>query len=328
MKKRMVSGIQATGILTIGNYIGAIQKFIELQDNNEMFIFVADLHALSIDIHPQTLRENRKNIVATYLAAGLDPIKTTIYYQSSLAEHSQLLWILENQTTIGELSRMTQFKDKVQKSNSKNGTTKIKAGLLTYPALMAADILLYNPDYVPVGEDQRQHLELVRSIAIRFNNRYGDVFKIPAPQIAKEGAKIMSLTDPNKKMSKSSPSKKSFISLNDSPDEARKKIMKSATDSEEKVYISNEKPGIRNLLTIYSSLEGISIIDAADKFKDDNYKDFKNAVANVVCEFLIDLQSRFEESLKLVDKITEEGRIKAKLVAQETIKIVNNKIGL
>lgn len=327
MKKRLVSGITATGNLTIGNYIGAIKNFVKLQDEYEMYIFVADLHALTIDIKPEVLRENRKNIMALYIAAGLDPQKTTLFYQSHVKAHGVMNWIMENQTTIGELSRMTQFKDKGGIKEA-NGTEKIKTGLLTYPTLMAGDILLYKPSLVPVGADQKQHLELARNIAQRFNNRYGETFIIPEPFIPQVGAKISSLTDPLKKMSKSDSNTKSTIYLLDNPEEAYKKIQKAVTDSENKVYASPDKPGVTNLLTIYASLKNISIDEAEVAFKDKNYGEFKQGVGEVVRSFLTDLQSKYNNALNQIEEIANKGAIKAQEVANKTLEEVEKNIGL
>ncbi|MCC3161164.1 MAG: tryptophan--tRNA ligase [Mollicutes bacterium PWAP] len=325
MKKRIVSGITATGQLTIGNYIGAIKNFIKFQDEYDMFIFVADLHALTIDIDSKNLRENKKNIMALYLACGLDPEKTTLFFQSDVLEHGIMNWIIENRTTIGELQRMTQFKDKSLKSNNKD---KVKTGILTYPALMAGDILLYNPSLVPVGKDQKQHLELTRNIAERFNNEYGKTFIIPEPFITKNGSKIMSLKDPSKKMSKSSPSAKSYIALLDDPEKAYKKIMKSVTDGENKVYASKEKEGITNLMTIYSELKGFSFLEIENEFKGQDYKKFKDEVGKAVKSFLENLQKKYNDSIEKVDEVAKNGAIKARKLAKENLKIIYKKIGL
>ncbi|NQZ28892.1 MAG: tryptophan--tRNA ligase [Mycoplasmatales bacterium] len=328
MKKRIVSGITATGTLTIGNYLGAIKNFVKLQDKFEMFIFVADLHALTTPIDPKELRKNKKDIMALYVACGLDPKKTILFNQSDVLEHGHMSWLMTTQTTIGELNRMTQFKDKSSKVKNSNGTEMIPTGLLIYPTLMAGDILLYNPDIVPVGVDQRQHLELTRNIASRINNRYGEMFKIPEPYFAKEGAKIMSLTDPSSKMSKSSPQPKSHILLLDDPMVAANKIKKAVTDSENKVYASPEKPGVTNLLTIYAGLKDISINEAEKHFKDSNYGEFKQAVADVVKEFLIDIQSKFNEARIHVDEIAKIGAEKASYIAHKHIRKLERKLGL
>lgn len=327
MKKRLVSGITATGKLTIGNYIGAIKNFVKLQDEYELFVFVADLHALTIDIDPKELRQNKRDILALYLAAGLDPNKSTLFYQSDVKAHGQMNWIMENQTTIGELSRMTQFKDK-SKVKEANGTEKVRTGLLTYPTLMAGDILLYNPEIVPTGKDQKQHIELTRNIATRFNNKYGEVFKIPEPYIPTVGSKIMSLTEPEKKMSKSSDKEKSYISLLDDPEVAYKKIQKAVTDSEGKVYASDDKPGVTNLLTIYASLNDIEISEAEREFKDSDYGQFKKVVGETVKNFLIDLQSKYNASLKMIDEVAKQGANKASVVANETLEKTEKKLGL
>lgn len=236
---------------------------------------------------------------------------------------------MENMTTIGELSRMTQFKDKSGTQKESNGTEKIKTGLLTYPALMAGDILLYNPHLVPVGDDQKQHLELARNIATRFNNKYGATFEIPDILTPKTGGRIMSLTDPTKKMSKSSTDQKSYIALLDDPEVAAKKIMKAVTDSENKVYLSNDKPGIKNLLTIYSSLKDIDILDAEKEFVGaENYGVLKIAVANEVKKFLTKIQSKYEKALSIIDKIAEEGMQKATIASAKNVLEVERKIGL
>lgn len=328
MKNRMVSGIKPTGTLTLGNYIGAIKNFVDLQNDNEMFVFVADLHALTIDIDPKELKENKKQIVALYLAAGLDPKKVVIFNQSDVAAHAQLAWILENQTTVGELSRMTQYKDKSQMHTQANGTIKIKTGMLTYPALMAADILLYKPNGVPVGQDQKQHLELTRNIAERFNNSFGNTFTIPEFISPKIGAKIMSLQNPEKKMSKTDKSAKSYITLLDDPEAAAKKIKKAVTDSEGKIYISDEKPGVKNLLTIYAALKDISIEEAEEHFKNSDYGQFKTEVAEVVKSFLEDLQLKYKKFLPMVEEIVDNGAKKAREIANITIKQVNKAVGL
>lgn len=325
---RLVSGITATGTLTIGNYIGAIKNFVALQDQYEMFIFVADLHAITLPIEPKTLRDNKKKIMALYLAAGLDPNKVVLFNQSDVLEHSQLANIVLTQTTMGELNRMTQFKDKSSKIKSANGTQMIPTGLYTYPTLMAADILLYNPSVVPVGSDQKQHLELTRNIAERMNAKFNTGFNIPEPIIPKTGAKIMSLTDPSSKMSKSSDNPKSYISLLDDPKVAAKKILSAVTDSENKVYFSKDKPGISNLLTIYSSFANISIKEAEKLFKDKNYKEFKETVAEVVQKFLINLQEKYNKHLKEVEVVATQGSEKARFVAKRVLAKVERKIGL
>ena len=326
-KQKLVSGITATGNLTLGNYLGAIKNFIALQDKYEMYIFVADIHALTSNIDTKMLKDNREKIMALYLAAGLDPKKVILFHQSQVQAHSVLGWVLLMQTTMGVLSRITQFKDKSQKIKTSNGTDSIPTGLFAYPALMAADILLYNPDIVPVGQDQKQHLELTQSIAKRFNNKYGQTFNIPKPYIAQSGAKIMSLTDPTVKMSKSSHNPKSYISLLDSPNIARKKIMSAKTDSENKIYISKDKPGIVNLLEIYSGLKNIDLKNAEGHFANKNYKELKEETAQVVCDFLEKLQSNYEKCKNNIHKVSQEGAVKANKIANINLQKVFDKIG-
>ena len=290
MKKRLLSGIKPTGELTIGNYIGAIKQFVKMQEDYETYIFVADMHALTIYNDPKELHEKIRRITALYLACGLDPKKNTIFLQSENLYHANLSWVLECNSYIGELSRMTQYKEKSQNLNNNS----ITCGLFTYPVLMASDILLYDTDVVPVGIDQKQHVELARNIAIRFNNRYGTTFKVPEPIIPKEGAKIKDLQNPTKKMSKSDDNEKGYILLLDDIEKARKKIMSSVTDSDNKIkYDEENKPGISNLITIYSSLTDITIEETEKKFKDSNYGEFKKEVANVVCNFLEEIQKRY-----------------------------------
>lgn len=326
--KRSLSGIKPTGNLTLGNYIGALREFSKYQgEDHENFIFIADLHALTLPIDPAFLRANTKDIVAFYLAAGLDPEKTTIFLQSDVSAHSELNTILQNYAYMGELSRMTQFKDKSQKLNNE----AIGLGLFAYPVLMACDILLYDIDVVPVGEDQTQHVELCRDLARRFNARYNkEVFKIPQPAIAKVGKRIMSLSDPTKKMSKSDP--KGDIFLKDDPNIIRKKIMSAVTDTETCVkYDPVNKPGISNLLTIYSALSDISIEEAENQFKDfTSYGEFKKIVADKVLEVIVPFQEKYKEVLAsgVIDGILEEGAKRASYVANKTLRKVKKTIGL
>ncbi len=328
MKKRLVSGITATGSLTLGNYLGAIKNFVKLQDEYEMFIFVADLHALTTPIDPKKLKENKKEIMALYLSCGLDPEKVALFNQSDVLAHAQMSWLMTTQTTLGELNRMTQFKDKSTKVKTNNGTETIPTGLLTYPALMAGDILLYNPELVPVGSDQKQHLELTRNLAIKLNNKLNTNFNIPEPYISKEGSKIMSLIDPDKKMSKSSENPKSNILLLDDPEVAANKIRKAVTDSENKVYISDDKAGVKNLLTIYAGIKGISLSEAEAKFKDSDYKEFKDEVAEEVKNLLIEIQTKYKENINRVVNISNIGAQKAKKVADKNLEMLEIKMGL
>ena len=327
-KKTLLSGITATGKLTLGNYIGAIKNMVKLQDEYNSFVFIADLHALTLPIDPKILEQNRHNIYALYLACGLDPNKTAIFFQSDVMEHGLMNWLIINNTTIGELSRMTQFKDKSQKVKSANGMDTIPTGLLMYPTLMVADIMLYDADLVPVGIDQKQHVELTRNITQRINNKYKLDFKIPEPYIPNVGNKIMSLTDPTKKMSKSDTNEKSSIYLLDNPGEAYKKIIKCVTDSEGKIYASPEKPGITNLLNIYSALKEISLKDTETYFKNKNYKELKEEVAQTVKEFLQNIQTRYQQFLPLVDKLSKEGAIKAAKVAKANLLKLMKGMGL
>ncbi|UUM19680.1 MULTISPECIES: tryptophan--tRNA ligase [unclassified Mycoplasma] len=327
--KRLVSGIKPTGELTLGNYIGAIANFIKLQDEYESYFFVADMHALTTGtVDPIELEQARKSTVALYLACGLDPQKTIIFYQSSILEHTQMMWLCNSETTVGELERMTQFKDKAQKLVQGNGTMKIPSNLLMYPVLMASDILLYNPEIVPVGEDQVQHIELTRNIAERLNRKYNLDLNIPEGFIPQVGARVKSLTDPTSKMSKSDKSSKGTIYLLEDPEKAYKKILKAVTDSEGKVYISENKPGVLNLLTIYASLKDMTIQQAEAHFKDVDYKEFKEQVASVVKELLINIQEKYHKALKNVDQIAHQGRIKAQKIAKETVNKVQKHMGL
>ena len=271
--KTIVSGVQPSGSLTIGNYLGAIKNFVDLQNNEEekeLFVFIADLHAITVPQDAAKLRQSIKNLAALYIACGLDPDKTTLFIQSEVTAHAEMAYLLSTITYIGELERMTQFKDKKQKQ-----VEGVSTALLTYPILMAGDILLYNADCVPVGADQKQHLELTRNLAIRFNSKYSDTFKVPEPLIQKTGAKIMSLQDPIKKMSKSDILEKASIFILDEPNVIRKKIASAVTDCDGVIiYDTENKPGISNLLTIYSCCKGISILDAVKEVESLNYGDF------------------------------------------------------
>ncbi|MBU4691121.1 tryptophan--tRNA ligase [Mycoplasma zalophi] len=327
--KRLLSGIKPTGELTLGNYLGALRNFIDLQNNFDAYYFVADLHALTTnDNNPEELKRRRKEAVALYLACGLDPSKCTIFYQSQVYEHGMMQWLLTCETTLGELNRMTQFKDKSQKSMKQgNGTESIPTGLLMYPTLMAGDILLYGAEYVPVGEDQTQHVELTRTIARRVNNKYKTSLVLPEAYIPEAGARIKDLQDPTSKMSKSDKTSKGTIYLLEDPNSAYNKILKAVTDSENKVYISNEKPGVTNLLNIYAGLKNITIQQAEEHFKDKNYKVFKEEVATEVKNLLVDIQSKFKASLDEVEKVTEEGAKKAQLIAKPLLNDLLKKMG-
>lgn len=326
-KKRMLSGIKPTGKLTLGNYIGAIKQFITYQDDYEMFIFIADLHSLTLPIDPKELRKNTEDMIAIYLACGLDPKKVVLFKQSDVCEHAELGYVMACNSNMGELSRMTQYKDK----SSKLATNEsIPTGIYIYPTLMAADILLYDADFVPVGIDQKQHVELTRDLAIRFNSRYGETFKVPTPVIARTGAKIASLSNPEKKMSKSE-GDKGTIYLLDDLNVSRKKIMSAVTDSDNTIcYDLDNKPGISNLLTIMSGLTNRTIDDISNEYNGKGYGEFKKAVAEVVINELEVLQTKVSEikSQGIIDKVLEEGANKAKYLANKKINKVYRKIGI
>jgi tryptophanyl-tRNA synthetase len=327
--KRIVSGIQPTGILTLGNYIGAIKKFVELQQSlpdYEFFLFVADLHAITAPQDPAELRKRIKDVAATYLAAGIDPDRTVLFIQSEVKEHAELGHILECNTYIGELERMTQYKDK-----SKKQETGITAGLFTYPSLMAADILLYDPEFVPVGEDQKQHLEITRDIAIRFNSRYGDFFTVPEPIIRKVGARIMDLQDPDKKMSKSSENDKGRISLFDDEATIRRKIKSAVTDSLGVMnYDPEHQPGLANLITIYSVMAGTTPETIVEKYHGQGYAQFKEDLGNLVAAELGALQKKHQAIIASgkLDEILDKGRDTATLYASRKMEKCKRKIGL
>lgn len=327
-KKVMVTGIKPTGDLTLGNYIGALVPFVNMQDKfDECYFFVADLHALTTgDIKPSELHKNRRDVVAFYLACGLDLSKVNIFYQSEVMEHGMIQWLLTCETAIGELERMTQFKDKSQKMiKQANGTEKIPTGLLIYPTLMAGDIILYDADAVPVGEDQTQHLELTRTLIKRINKRYKLNFKTPKSFIPEVGARVKSLSDPTQKMSKSEKSSKSTIYLFDEPREAYNKILKAVTDSENKIYVSEEKQGVLNLLNIYAALKKISLEDSEKHFINKNYKELKEEVGQLVFDLLTDIQTKYKLALEKVDEITEQGAKKARVVASQNLnKLMKN----
>lgn len=329
MLEKIVSGITATGKLTLGNYIGSIKNMIKLQNDYEQYIFVADLHALTTYIDPKELIENKKNIFALYLACGLDPQKTTLFFQSDVPAHSELNWIITTITNMGELSRMTQFKDKSQNIVKQDNKTEIiPTGLFVYPALMIADIILYNPKAVPVGIDQKQHLELCQKIVKRMNTKYHLNFNEPKPVIPKIGNKIKSLVNPEQKMSKSDKNSNASIYLLDDPEVAYKKIQRAVTDSENKIYISENKPGVLNLLTIFASLKDISIEEAEKHFSNKTYKDLKEEVGLVVKQFLIEIQKKYQSYIQNIDEIAQAGAKKANKIASENLLIIQKAFGL
>ena len=329
MKKQILSGIQPSGILTLGNYLGALRNFVKIQedDDYECKFFIADLHSITVPQEPSQLRENIKSILMQYLACGLDPEKNTIFMQSQVHEHAELGWILNNCTYMGELSRMTQYKDKSKKQEN------IRVGLFDYPVLMAADILLYDADYVPVGEDQLQHLELARDVAKRFNSIYKeDVFKLPKPLTTENTARIMSLQNPTKKMSKSDENKDASIFLLDSRDEILRKVKKAVTDSENCIKYSDDKPGIKNLINIYSAVTDKSYSEIEEEFKDSGYGQFKIAVANAIADTLEPIQKKYNElnSSKYenyLKDICAKGAETAHSIAKEKLKKVYNVVG-
>ena len=323
--KKILTGLQPTSGITLGNYIGAIKQMKELQDKYDSYIFVANMHAITIPQDANELKKNTRDLIALYLACGINPDKNTIFVQSDNLYHTNLSWILECNSYFGELSRMTQFKDK--SSKHANFTT----GLFTYPVLMASDILLYDIDYVPVGIDQKQHVELTRDLAIRFNKKYGDTFKVPEPLITKSGTKIMDLVNPSVKMSKSSENKKGVIFLLDEIEVARKKIMSATTDSEMSVkYDMDNKPGISNLINIYVSLTNKSIEEVENEFIGKNYGEFKRCVADVVVKFLSDIQLKYKEYINsnIIDEILDNGKNKTIKEAELKYNIVKEKVGL
>ena len=319
------SGIQPSGTLTLGNYLGALKQFVELQDDYECYFCIVDEHAITVPQDRLELRKNIRSLAALYLASGIDPKKATLFIQSEVPAHTQLGWIMQSISYIGELERMTQFKDKSQ------GKEAVSSALLTYPPLMAADILLYQTNIVPVGDDQKQHLELTRDLAQRFNNRYNEVFTIPEIRIPKVGARIMSLQDPTKKMSKSDTNEKGFISMLDEPKRIEKKIKSAVTDSDGVVkYDKENKPGISNLLTIYSSCTGESIESLEAKYEGKGYGEFKQDVANAVIQVLQPIQERYKELIDsdMLDDILDEGAEKASYVANKTLRKAKKAMGL
>ena len=325
MKKRILTGLQPTGIITLGNYIGSIKQMVEMQDDYESFIFIADMHSITINQDPIELKKNIRSLVALYIACGIDPEKNTIYIQSDNPYVAGISWMLECNTYYGELSRMTQFKEKSKKN------ANFTSGLLTYPVLMAADIISMDADYVPVGIDQKQHVELARDIAERFNKKYGELFKIPEPLINTTGTKITDLQTPDKKMSKSNENQKGVIRLLDNTNVIRKKIMSATTDSEMCVKFDPvNKPGISNLINIYSSLTDKSIEDIENEFKDSNYGNFKTKVADVVVEKISDIQSKYNEIIDsdYLDEILDKGAKKNIEISKYYYEEMKKRIGL
>jgi tryptophanyl-tRNA synthetase len=323
--KTIFSGIQPSGTITLGNYIGALKQFVEMQNEYNCFFCIVDQHAVTVPQDPITLRKNIRSLAALYLAVGIDPNKATLFIQSEVPAHAQAGWLMQCVAYIGELERMTQFKDK------STGKEAVQASLLTYPPLMAADILLYNTDLVPVGEDQKQHMELTRDLAERFNKKYNDILTIPEISIPKVGARIMSLQEPTKKMSKSDPNLKANITPLDDPKQIVKKIKSAVTDSEGIVKFDKEnKPGISNLLSIYAILGGKTISEIEEMYNGKGYGEFKSDLADVVVNVFKPIQERYFELLDSpeLDRILDEGAEKANLVANKTLKKMENAMGL
>ena len=323
--KRVFSGVQPTGNIHLGNYLGALKQFVELQDDHECIYCIVDMHAITVPQDPKELREHILDVAALYLAVGVDPKKSIVFVQSDVPGHAELSWILTCNSYTGELSRMTQFKDKSKNKES------APTGLFSYPVLMAADILLYDTDIVPVGNDQKQHIELCRDIAIRINNKYKKTFVVPDGRFLKEGARIMALDDPTKKMCKSAENVHSRISLLDEPSKIKKSIMKATTDSDGVVRFDVEnKPGISNLLNIYSVLSGMSVPELETKYEGKGYGDFKKDLVEVVVEALAPIKERYEEirhSDELIE-ILKDGAVRADAIAQKTMKRVKENFGL
>ncbi|MEZ2457826.1 tryptophan--tRNA ligase [Salinicoccus roseus] len=326
--KTLFSGVQPSGIPTIGNYIGAYKQFVDMQEEYDSYFCIVDQHAITVPQDRLKLRDNTKKLAAIYLASGLDPEKITLFIQSEVAAHAKAAWMMQCVGYIGELERMTQYKDKARKQNQRDG---ISVGLLTYPSLMAADILIYSADVVPVGEDQGQHLELTRDLAERFNSKYNDILTVPEVKHPEVGGRIMSLNDPTKKMSKSDDNQKGFISLLDDPKAAAKKIRSAVTDSGSEIkYDKEEKPGVSNLLTIYSSLTSKSIKDLEKEYEGSNYGTFKSDLGEVVENFLVDFQNKVNHYLESgeLDDILDEGAMKASRKADKMVEKMERAMGL
>lgn len=325
-KKIILSGIQPSGVLTLGNYLGAVKNWADLQNEYDCYYCVVDMHAITVRQDAAALRKRCADTLALILAAGVDPKQNTVFVQSHVPAHAELAWVLGCYTYMGELQRMTQFKDK-----SVRHAENINAGLFTYPVLMAADILLYSADLVPVGVDQKQHLELARDIAIRFNNLYGDVFTVPEPYIPKAGAKVMSLQEPEKKMSKSDPNPNAFVAMLDAPDVIRAKVKRAVTDSEAEIrFCPEEKPGVSNLLSIYAAVKGVPVEAAEKEFAGLGYGALKTAVADAVISVLEPLQNRYHRiraDKAYLNEVMQEGAARAARSANRIVSKVYRKIG-
>jgi tryptophanyl-tRNA synthetase len=321
---RVLSGIQPSGKLTLGNYIGALQNFVKLQDTDECYFMIVDLHAITVPQKPEDLKEQTESVAALFIASGIDPDKAAVFLQSHVSAHAQMGWLMTTLAYMGELERMTQYKEKSA------GQESIGAGLFVYPALMAADILLYQADRVPVGDDQKQHLELTRDLAERFNRRYGEYLKLPEPYIPEIGARIMSLDDASKKMSKSNPNPNSYIAMLDEPDVIRKKIRRATTDSDTVIrYDKTEKPEISNLMSIYAHCSGMSLEEIEREYEGKGYGDFKKDLAEHVVNTLKPIQERYKEirASGELKRILREGAEKAEAVAEKTLTEVKKRMG-
>lgn len=326
MAKRIFSGIQPSGKLHIGNYIGAIKQWVELQKDYDCIYCIVDLHAITVPQNPEQLSKNIRELTALYLACGIDPEKSTVFVQSHNSDHTSLAWIMDCVATMGQLERMTQYKVKSEKRKG-----SVTVGLFNYPALMAADILLYDTEVVPVGEDQKQHVELTRELARRFNSRYQEVFKIPRAKLMTEGARVMSLQAPESKMSKSSEDPKGTIDLLDEPKVIKEKIMSAVTDTGDKIIARPDKPGISNLLTIYSAFSDKSIKQLEAEYQGKGYGEFKKNLAEVVVNFLEPLQKKYHQTRQnsdYLDQVLKKGLEKAKPISEKTLKKVYNAMGL
>lgn len=324
-KKRVFSAIQPSGMLTLGNYLGALKNWVAMTEEFDCIFAVADLHAITVRQDPAKFRAQIYSTAALLSALGLDPEKNILFIQSHIAAHSQLAWVLDCYTQFGELSRMTQFKDKSQKH-----ADNVNAGLFTYPSLMAADILLYNSDLVPVGADQKQHLEITRDIALRFNGIYGNVFTVPEPYIPKAGARVMSLQDPTRKMSKSDENINAWVAILDKPEDIMRKFKRAVTDSDSKVCVGDGKDGINNLITIYSAVTGRTPEEITAEFEGKGYGAFKAAVGEAVIEELRPIRERYERIIAdkgELDRIYKEGAEKASRIAYKTLSKVMKKVG-
>lgn len=330
--KIIVSGIQSTNMLTIGNYLGALKNFIDFQKENKLFVFIADLHSITVEFKPEELEKNRKSIAALYLACGLDEKKNYIFYQSSVIEHTHLSYLLLCHSYLGELNRMTQFKDKSSKMTKSNQTINIPTGLLTYPTLMAADILLYDADIVPVGKDQTQHMELTRDLAIRFNKKYKkEIFKIPQIYTPKIASKIMDLQNPEIKMSKSNQNQKGTIFLLEPLESVRKKILSAKTDSLDTIKYDIEKqPGVSNLIAIYNGFTNLPIDEIEKKYENKKYGDFKKDLADIVCQNLEVIQQKYNQIIqdKNFEQTLKNNGDKCKEIASKKINEIHKTLGL